>query len=75
MKVKDVIENMQDYDLEDEVVVLWLTKDNLLEDENSLSDDTWSKVVKEVEFNSLYIPCQVLINEVYGVLNKTEVKV
>lgn len=73
MKVKDVIENMQDYNLEDEVVVLWLTKDNLLEDENSLPDDTWSKVVKEVEFNSLYIPCQVLINEVYGVLNKTEV--
>jgi hypothetical protein len=73
MKVKDVIENMRDYDLEDEVVVLWLTKDNLLEDENSFPDDIWSKVVKEVENDFLYIPCQVLINEVYGVLNKTEV--
>ena len=52
---------------------MWLTKDNLLEDENSFPDDAWSKVVKEVENDFLYIPCQVLINEVYGVLNKTEV--
>jgi hypothetical protein len=27
MKVKDVIKSMQEYDLEDEVVILWWTKD------------------------------------------------
>jgi hypothetical protein len=75
MKVKDVIENMQDYDLEDEVVVLWWTKDNFENKDYLMRDDVWTKVVKEVEFNSLYIPCQAGTEQVYGALNKIEVEV
>jgi hypothetical protein len=47
MKIKDVIKNMQDYNPEDEVVILWWTKDIFDDNEEKVIDnDAWSNVVK-----------------------------
>lgn len=51
MKVKDVIKSMQEYDLEDEVVILWWTKDIFDDsDEDTLiAKDIWSKAVVSID--------------------------
>ena len=47
MKIKDVIKSMQDYNPEDEVVILWWTKDIFDDNEEKVIDnDAWSNVVK-----------------------------
>ena len=51
MKVKDVIAAMQEYNLEDEIVVLWWTKDIFDDsDEDTLiAKDVWSKTVASMD--------------------------
>jgi hypothetical protein len=73
MKVKDVIKNMQNYNPEDEVVILWWTK-NIFDDENNtISDDVWAKVVKDVDDNHLDFSSQVISEEILDVLRENEV--
>lgn len=74
MKVKDVIKNMQDYNPEDEVVVLWWTKDIFDDEDNPLTDDVWSKVVKTLdETTNLDFANQVISEEILEVLRENEV--
>lgn len=70
MKVKDVIKSMQDYDPEDEVVILWWTKDIAsYGDGSDISNEVWSKVVKTLDDeNNLDFANQVIFDEIYGVL-------
>jgi hypothetical protein len=73
MKVKDVIKNMQNYNPEDEVVVLWWTKD-IFDNENTLLlDDTWIKVVKEIEDDRLDFPSQVISEDIIDALSSNGV--
>jgi hypothetical protein len=73
MKVKDVIKNMQDYNPEDEVVILWWTKDIFDDEDNTISDEIWSKVVKDVDDNHLDFSSQVISEEILDVLRENEV--
>jgi hypothetical protein len=75
MKVKDVIKSMQDYDPEDEVVILWWTKDIAsYGDETDISNETWSKVVKTLnDENNLDYANQVIFDEILCELAKNEV--
>jgi hypothetical protein len=76
MKVKDVIKNMQDYNLEDEVVVLWWTKDIFDDEDNPITDEVWSKVVKTLDDTSnLDFANQVISDEILDVLRENEVEV
>ena len=68
MKVKDVIKNMQNYNPEDEVIILWWTKDIFDDEDNTISDDVWSNVVKEVDDNHLDFSSQVISEEILDVL-------
>lgn len=74
MKVKDVIKNMQDYNPEDEVVVLWWTKDIFDDEDNPITDEFWSKVVKILDNAShLDFAQQVISEEILEVLRDNEV--
>ena len=73
MKVKDVIKNMQNYNPEDEVVILWWTKDIFDDENNTISDDVWAKVVKDVDDNHLDFSSQVISEEILDVLRENEV--
>jgi hypothetical protein len=75
MKVKDVIKNMQNYNSDDEVVILWWTKDIFsYGDETNISDDVWSKVVKTLDDdNNLDFANSVISDEILCVLAKNEV--
>lgn len=76
MKVKDVIKNMQDYNLEDEVVVLWWTKDIFDDEDNPITDEVWIKVVKTLDDAShLDFAQQVISEEILEVLRENEVEV
>jgi hypothetical protein len=73
MKVKDVIKNMQNYNPDDEVVILWWTKDIFDDEDNTISDEIWSKVVKDVDDNHLDFSSQVISEEILDVLRENEV--
>jgi len=74
MKIKDVIASMQNYNPEDEVVILWWTKDIFDDEDNTISDDVWSNVVKEVDDNHLDFSSQVISEEILDVLRENEVE-
>jgi hypothetical protein len=74
VKVKDVIKNMQDYNPEDEVVVLWWTKDIFDDETLTITDEVWSKVVKTLDdYSHLDFAQQVISDEIYCVLRDNEV--
>lgn len=74
MKVKDVIKNMQNYNLEDEVVILWWTKDIFDDETLTITNDVWSKVVKTLDDESnLDFANSVISDEIYCVLRDNEV--
>ena len=73
MKVKDVIKNMQNYNPEDEVVILYWTKDIFDNEDNTISDDVWAKVVKDVDDNHLDFASQVISEDILSVLSENEV--
>ena len=75
MKVKDVIKNMQSYNPDDEVVILWWTKDIFDSvDDAVISNDVWSKVVKTLDDeNNLDFANQVISDEILCVLADNEV--
>jgi hypothetical protein len=54
MKVKDVIKNMQNYNPEDEVVILYWTKDIFDDEDNPITDEVWSKVITIID-NSTHL--------------------
>jgi hypothetical protein len=73
MKVKDVIKNMQDYNPEDEVVILYWTKDIFDDENNTLTDDVWVKVVQEVDESHLDFASQVISEDILNVLSENGV--
>ena len=74
MKVKDVIKNMQNYNPEDEVVILHWTKDIFDDEDNPISDQVWSKVVKTLDDErNLDFANQVISDEILDVLRDNEV--
>jgi hypothetical protein len=73
MKVKDVIKNMQNYNPEDEVVILWWTKDIFDDEVHPITDEIWAKVVKDVDDNHLDFSSQVISDEILDVLRDNEV--
>ena len=66
---------MQDYDPEDEVVILWWTKDIAsYGDGTDISNEVWSKVVKTLDDeNNLDYANQVIFDEILCELAKNEV--
>ena len=68
MKVKDVIKNMQNCNPDEEIVVLWWSKDIFDDEDNTISDDVWSNVVKEVNDNHLDYSSQVISEDILNVL-------
>ena len=74
MKVKDVIKNMQSHNPEDEIVILYWTKDIFNDEDNPISDQVWSKVVKTLDDTSnLDFANQVISDEILDVLRDNEV--
>jgi hypothetical protein len=74
VKVKDVIKNMQSYNPEDEIVILHWTKDIFDDENNPLTDEVWSKVVKTLDDESnLDFANQVISEEILEVLRENEV--
>jgi hypothetical protein len=74
MKVKDVIKNMQNYNPDDEVVILWWTKDIFDDETLTITDDVWSKVVKILDDeNNLDFANSVISDEIYCALRDNEV--
>jgi hypothetical protein len=74
MKVKDVIKNMQSHNPEDEIVILYWTKDIFDDEDNPITDDLWSKVVKTLdETTNLDFANQVISEEILEVLREYEV--
>ena len=73
MKVKDVIKSMQNYNPEDEVVILYWTKDIFDDENNTLTDDVWAKVVQEVDESHLDFASQVISEDILSVLSENEV--
>ena len=74
MKVKDAIKNMQSYNPEDEIVILHWTKDIFDDEDNPLTDEVWSKVVKTLdETTNLDFAQQVISDEILDVLRENEV--
>lgn len=67
MKAKDVIKNMKELNPEEEIVILWWSKDIFDTEESPISDDVWSKVTK-LDFSS-----QVISEEILDVLREYEV--
>jgi Mg/Co/Ni transporter MgtE len=74
MKVKDVIKNMQNYNPEDEIVILYWTKDIFDDEVHQISDEVWAKVVKTLDDTSnLDFANQVISDEILEVLRDNEV--
>jgi hypothetical protein len=74
MKVKDAIKNMQSHNPEDEIVILYWTKDIFDDDVYQISDEVWSKVVKTLDDTSnLDFANQVISDEILDVLRDNEV--
>jgi hypothetical protein len=74
MKVKDVIKNMQNYNPEDEIVILYWTKDIFDDEDNPITDEVWVKVVKTLdETTNLDFANQVISDEILDVLRDNEV--
>ena len=74
MKVKDVIKNMQSHNPEDEIVILYWKKDIFDDEDNPLTDDVWSKVVKTLnDYSHLDFAQQVISEEILEVLREYEV--
>jgi hypothetical protein len=74
MKVKDAIKNMQNHNPEDEIVILYWTKDIFDDEDNPISDQVWSKVVKTLDDTSnLDFANQVISDEILDVLRDNEV--
>jgi hypothetical protein len=73
MKVKDVIKNMQSHNPEDEIVILYWTKDIFDDEVHQISDEVWAKVVKDVDDNHLDFSSQVISEEILDVLRENEV--
>ena len=67
MKAKDVIKNMKKLNPEEEIVILWWSKDIFDTEESPITDDVWSKVTK-LDFSS-----QVISEEILDVLREYEV--
>ena len=74
MKVKDVIERLQGYNLDEEIVALWWGKDVFDYEDNPITDEVWSKVVKTLdETTNLDFANQVISEEILEVLRENEV--
>jgi hypothetical protein len=74
MKVKDAIKNMQSHNPEDEIVILYWTKDIFDDEDNPITDEVWSKVVKTLdETTNLDFANQVISDEILDVLRDNEV--
>jgi hypothetical protein len=73
MKAKDVIKNMKELNPEEEIVILWWSKDIFDTEESPITDDVWSKVTKEVDDNHLDFSSQVISEEILNVLREYEV--
>ena len=74
MKVKDVIKNMQSHNPEDEIVILYWTKDIFDDEDNPITDEVWVKVVKTLdETTNLDFANQVISDEILEVLRENEV--
>jgi Mg/Co/Ni transporter MgtE len=74
MKVKDVIKSMQNYNPEDEIVILHWTKDIFDDEVHQISDEVWAKVVKTLDDESnLDFANQVISEEILEVLRENEV--
>jgi hypothetical protein len=74
MKVKDAIKNMQNHNPEDEIVILYWTKDIFNDEDNPITDEVWSKVVKTLDDTSnLDFANQVISDEILDVLRDNEV--
>ena len=74
MKVKDAIKNMQNHNPEDEIVILYWTKDIFNDEDNPITDEVWSKVVKTLDDTSnLDFANQVISDEILEVLRENEV--
>jgi hypothetical protein len=74
MKVKDAIKNMQNHNPEDEIVILYWTKDIFDDETLTITDDVWSKVVKVLDDeNNLDFANSVISDEIYCALRDNEV--
>ncbi len=74
MKVKDVIKNMQSHNPEDEIVILYWTKDIFDDEDNPITDEVWTKVVKTLDdTTNLDFANQVISDEILDVLRDNEV--
>jgi hypothetical protein len=74
MKVKDAIKNMQSHNPEDEIVILYWTKDIFDDETLTITDDVWSKVVKVLDDeNNLDFANSVISDEIYCALRDNEV--
>ena len=74
MKVKDAIKNMQSHNPEDEIVILYWTKDIFDDEDNPITNEVWSKVVKTLDDTSnLDFANQVISDEILDVLRDNEV--
>ena len=66
---------MQNYNPEDEIVILYWTKDIFDDEDNPLTDEVWSKVVKTLdETSNLDFANQVISDEILDVLRENEVE-
>ena len=75
MKVKDVIERLQGYNLDEEIVALWWGKDVFDDEVHQISDEVWAKVVKTLDDESnLDFANQVISDEILDVLRENEVE-
>ena len=67
---------MQNYNPEDEVVILWWTKDIFDDETLTITNDVWSKVVKTLDDESnLDFANSVISDEIYCALRDNEVNV
>jgi hypothetical protein len=67
---------MQNYNPEDEVVILWWTKDIFDDETLTITNDVWSKVVKILDDESnLDFANSVISDEIYCALRDNEVNV
>jgi hypothetical protein len=73
MKAKRIIKAMSELDPEEEVIILWWTKDIFDDEDNPITDEVWAKVVKETDDSHLDYSSQVISEEILDVLRENEV--
>jgi len=73
MKAKKIIKAMSELDPEEEVVILYWTKDIFDNEDNPITDEVWAKVVKETDDCHLDYSSQVISEEILDVLREYEV--